>query len=419
MIPLAVFLLACVAVYLGTIEAAFGALMRLSLRLTVERSSRPGTLGTYLDDPVLLFVPVRLLLGFVTAAATALLARGIGTSGPDRVTMIVIGIAAFVVIFELLLPLLIVSRDPERVLELLLPTFNPVARALGPVTRWTARSVATGRRPGGQSLPEQAAEDAADARKAYIDSAAQEGIIEGEERRLLQSIVDFGDTLVREVMTPRPDIVGIRENATIGDLRALFREQEYSRFPVFKENIDNIAGFVFVKDLVGLETADDGRSITSLLRPAVVVPESKRVPELLKQFQRQQTQIAIVVDEYGGTAGLVTIEDMLEEIVGEIRDEYDVESEPIADEGGGRFVFSGKVDIDEVGQRLGVHIEREGFETVGGYLLAHLGRVPAVGERLELDGLNVEVLEVERRRIHKVRIRRGQPVATLEREKAL
>jgi CBS domain containing-hemolysin-like protein len=209
-------------------------------------------------------------------------------------------------------------------------------------------------------------------------------------------------------MTPRPDIVAIPEAATIGELRAQFREQEYSRFPVFRDNLDNIAGFVFVKDLVALDAADDARPITSLLRPVVIVPESKRVSELLKQFQRQQTQIAIVVDEYGGTAGLVTIEDMLEEIVGEIRDEYDVESEPIVDEGGGRFVFHGKVDIDEVAQRLGVQIEREGFETVGGFLMSHLGRVPAVGERVDIDGLTVEVLEVDRRRVHKVRIRRSE-----------
>ena len=153
-----------------------------------------------------------------------------------------------------------------------------------------------------------------------------------------------------------------------------------------------------------LSTADDARPVTTLLRPAVVVPETKRVPELLKQFQRQQTQCAIVVDEYGGTAGLVTIEDLLEEIVGEIRDEYDVESEPIVDEGNGRWVFSGKVNIDEVRQRLNVEIEREGFETVGGYLLSHLGRVPAVGEKFEIDGLTVEVLDAERRRINKVRM---------------
>jgi putative hemolysin len=379
----------------------------LSLRLLAERSGGPGHLAAYLDDPVLLFVPVRLLLGLVTAAATALLAKAIGAATFREVAMVLTAVAAFIVIVELLLPLAIVARDPERVLEILLPTFNPVARALGPFSRWTAQ-VMSAKRTSTATTPDEAAEEASEATKAYLNTAEQEGLIEGEERRLLQSIVDFGDTLVREVMTPRPDIVASPETSTLGDLRALFREQEYSRFPVFRESLDNIAGFVFVKDLVALNSVDDAKPITSLLRPAVIVPESKRVPELLKQFQRQQTQIAIVVDEYGGTAGLVTIEDLLEEIVGEIRDEYDVESEPVIDEGGGRYVFNGKVDIDEVAQRLGVQIEREGFETVGGFLMTHLGRVPAVGERVDIDGLSVEVLEVDRRRVHKVRIRRGE-----------
>jgi putative hemolysin len=274
------------------------------------------------------------------------------------------------------------------------------------VTRRIASRVGTARRPGPPPTPDEAADEANDAAKAYIDTAEQEGLIEGEERRLLQSIVDFGDALVREVMTPRPDIVAIRDESTVADVRALFREQEYSRFPVYKESLDNIAGFIFVKDLLALDSSGDARPITGLLRPAVFVPETKRVPELLKQFQRQQTQCAIVVDEYGGTAGLVTIEDLLEEIVGEIRDEYDVESEPIVDEGGGRFVFSGKVDIDEMRQRLGVDIEREGFETIGGYLLARVGRVPTVGEQFEIDGLTVEVLDAERRRVNKVRMQK-------------
>jgi CBS domain containing-hemolysin-like protein len=404
MIPLSVFLLACAAVYLGAIEAAFSALMRLSLRLEAERSNRPGPLGTYLDDPLLLFIPVRLLLGLVTGTATALLARSIGIEDAHTLPSLVFALAAFVLVFELFVPLVIVGRDPERVLEVLLPTFAPLARALGPMTRGIARSVPTMRRGGPPPTPDEAAEDANEAAKAYIDTAEQEGLIEGEERRLLQSIVDFGDALVREVMTPRPDVVAIRDTSTVGDVRALFREQEYSRFPVYKDSLDNIAGFVFVKDLVILSTADDARPVTTLLRPAVFVPETKRVPELLKQFQRHQTQCAIVVDEYGGTAGLVTIEDLLEEIVGEIRDEYDVESEPIVDEGGGRWVFSGKVNIDEVIQRLNVQIEQEGFETVGGYLLSHLGRVPAVGETFDMDGLTVEVLEAERRRINKVRM---------------
>jgi CBS domain containing-hemolysin-like protein len=162
---------------------------------------------------------------------------------------------------------------------------------------------------------------------------------------------------------------------------------------------------VFVKDLVTLSSNDDSLPIAGLLRPAVFVPETKRVPELLKQFQRHQTQSAIVVDEYGGTAGLVTIEDLLEEIVGEIRDEYDVESEPIVDEGNGRFVVSGRANIDELAQRLAVEIERGGFETVGGYLpVAYRARSRRSGEKFEVDGLTVEVLEVERRRINRVRI---------------
>jgi putative hemolysin len=416
MIPLSIFLLACAAVYLGTIEAAFSALMRLSLRLAAERSDRPGALGVYLDDPLLLFVPVRFLLGLVTATAAALLTRAIGIDGAHTLTLVVLSSAAFVIVCELILPIAIVVRNPERVLELLLPSFAPIAKACGPIARWVARTVAAPKRePGPPATPNEAAQEANEVAKAYLENAEQEGIIEGEERRLLQSIVDFGDTLVREVMTPRPDIVAIREAATIGALRALFREQEYSRFPVYKESLDNIAGFVFIKDLVLIDSSDDGRPLSDLVRPAVVVPETKRVPELLKQFQRQQTQCAIVVDEYGGTAGLVTIEDLLEEIVGEIRDEYDVESEAVVDEGNGSFVFSGKVDIDEVVQRLGVQIDREGFETVGGYLMSHLGRVPTVGERFDVDaGLSVEVLDAERRRVNKVRITRQEASSHVE-----
>ena len=197
----------------------------------------------------------------------------------------------------------------------------------------------------------------------------------------------------------------------MSQLRALFREQEYSRFPVYQENLDNILGIIRVKDLLKVDaTTSDDRPIAPLIRPTTFVPETKRVPELLKEFQRKQVQMAIVVDEYGGTAGLVTIEDLLEEIVGEIRDEDDVEMEPIVEEGNGSYVFSAKVSFDDFRDRLDVEIEPQGFETVGGYILSRLGRVPSVGETFELDGLSVEVLEAERRRIHKVRVRK--PVAS-------
>jgi CBS domain containing-hemolysin-like protein len=166
-----------------------------------------------------------------------------------------------------------------------------------------------------------------------------------------------------------------------------------------------------VKDLILLQHDNDQavlqEDLPQLIRPATFVPETKRVTDLLKEFQQKQTQIAIVVDEYGGTAGLATIEDILEEIVGEIRDEYDVETEPVTEEPDGAFVFSGKVNFDEVRDHLHVEVEPEGFETVGGYVLTRVGRVPAVGETFELDGMTVEVLEAERRRIHRVRFRRA------------
>jgi CBS domain containing-hemolysin-like protein len=408
MIPLILFLLSCALVYLGTVEAAFSALMQLSLRLVAERNGRGEALGRFLDEPALFFVPIRLFVGLATVCAVILLVRLIGLETPQHTLAVVVAAAGLLAVCEHGIPVLVVRSDPERVLDVLLPSFAAAARVVQPLTAALVR-LGTVRRERTSPPSPEAEEQQGEAAQAYIEAGEQEGLIEGDERRLIQSIVEFGDTLVREVMTPRPDIVAIRAEATLGELRTLLREQAYSRIPVFKESFDNILGIVFVKDLIQLTGAEE-RAIPTLMRPAHFVPETKPVADLLKEFQRQQVQIAIVVDEYGGTAGLVTLEDLLEEIVGEIRDEYDEESEPITDEGGGVFVVSGKVDIDALGDCLGVAIAREGFETVGGYLLARLGRVPAVGEVLDVDDLSIEVLEAERRRVNKVRLRRREAV---------
>jgi putative hemolysin len=408
MIPLTLFLLAMAAVYVGTIETAFSALMKLSLRLMAERG-RDDRLGFYLDDPLQLFVPARLLLGLIFSLATVLLAVVTGRSGLTFASLatLLACVAVYIVICEHLVPSLIVRRNPEAVLAALLPPFSVVARAMSPISGGLVRLLTSGRPERLITAQEQSEEDPGEVAHAYLEAGEEQGLIERDERRLLQSIVDFGDTLAREVMTPRPDIVAIQADTTVSQLRHLFREQEYSRFPVYQENLDNILGIIRVKDLLKVDgSASDDRPITPLIRPTTFVPETKRVPELLKEFQRKQVQMAIVVDEYGGTAGLVTIEDLLEEIVGEIRDEDDVESEPIVEEGNGSYVFSAKVSFDDFRERLDLEVEPEGFETVGGYILTRLGRVPAVGETFELDGLFVEVLEAERRRIHKVRVRK-------------
>jgi magnesium and cobalt exporter, CNNM family len=410
--PLLLFLLGCAAVYLGTVTAAFNSLMRLSLRINAERTDRDDKLGKYLEDPRRLYVPARILSSIIVVVGTALMSR---VTGVDRAgfPVLVLSLIGVVLAWEQLLPLLIVRHDPEKVLDVLLPSFDALARLLRPLTSALLR-IGTSRRQravNGGTGPDQPPPAEAATPAAPETEAAQEG----QARELLRSLVDFRETMVREVMTPRPDIIGIEAGATFGQLQALFREQQYSRVPAYKETLDNVLGFVFVKDLILLKPdTSPNDPITPLIRPAHFVPETKRVPELLKEFQRKRVQIAIVVDEYGGTAGLVTVEDLIEEIVGEIRDEYDVEVERIVDEGNDRFVFSGSVHVEEMANLLKLNIEGKGFETVGGFLLSQLGRVPAVGEKIELHDINVEILETQRRRITRVRISRREPAPDAE-----
>ena len=410
MMPLALFLLGCAVVYVATIESALGAMVRLPERLTAERDARNESLVTHLSDPLRLYVITRLLRGGLFAVAAVILAHLIGVATPRAAGVLLLSIVGFVLVCEQVVPSALARRNAGRVLELLLPSFDLALRILGPVTGWLLRLArpprgrSNGRGNGGADHP------------SGEDEEMRPEAVDPEERRLLQSVVDFGGTLVREVMTPRPDIVAIAHDATVGELRALFAAEEYSRIPVFENDLDNILGFVFAKDLVNLEGVSGSSPILPrLLRPACFVPEGKRVADLLRELQLRHAQSAMVVDEYGGTAGLVTIEDLLEEIVGEIRDEYDGdESEQVVEEDGGRFVFLATVGVGELAERMGVSVERDGFETVGGYLLARLGRVPAVGETVDVDDLVVEVLEAERRRVRKVRVSRRTAAETVE-----
>ena len=396
MIPLAVFLVACAIAYLAVVETAFGLLMRLPERLEAERESEADGLAAYLEDPLKFFVPARLLRGILLIIAVVLMVQPIGTGWVPGLMVFLLSTGLLLVAAHLV-PALVVRRAPERLLATLLPPFTAMANVVTPFTSlivgWLGTPEVHSPQANGNGMPSP--------------TQQTEGAATAEDGRLLRSVVDFGDTLVREVMTPRPDVVAIRADATIDELRALVREQEYSRLPVFRENLDNIVGLVVVKDLIQLQEPMSGSdSITKIMRPAAFVPETKRVADLLREFQQKRFQQAMVVDEYGGIAGLVTVEDLVEELVGEIRDEYDLEAEPIVQEPDGAFVFSAKVAIGEMTDRLGITIEDEGFETVGGYVLTRAGRVPAAGEAFTADGLSVEVLEAERRRIHKIRVRR-------------
>lgn len=398
-IPLLVFVVVCGMAYLAVIETAFGLLMRLPERLEAEREGGADGLTAYLEDPLKLFVPARFMRGVLLILVVVLLVQMMGTGFYSGIALFVLSVGLNVAAGHLV-PALIVRRAPERLLEVLLPPFTAMANVVTPLTSlvigWLGEAESTTPRTNGNGSTSAADHD--------------EVTPDQEDGRLLRSVVDFGDTLVREVMTPRPDVVAVRADATVDELRTLVREQQYSRLPVYGDNLDNIVGLVVVKDLIQREVAGDAK-VTEIMRPAAFVPETKRVADLLREFQQRRFQLAMVVDEYGGIAGLVSVEDLIEELVGEIRDEYDLEAEPIVQEPDGAFVFSAKVAIEEMTERLGITIEDEGFETVGGYVLTRAGHVPASGERIEADGVEIEVLEAERRRIHKVRVRRLAPTA--------
>ena len=241
--------------------------------------------------------------------------------------------------------------------------------------------------------------------EALISAGEEEGIIEEGDRKLIQSAVEFSSKTVRAVMTPRPNIVAIDRSATLEELRDLVVREQYSRIPVMDGSIDVVVGFVHVRDLYEAEASElAGRKITDLMRPIPAVPETKGVDDLLRQMQQEGTHMVIVVDEYGSTAGLATMEDLVEEIVGEIRDEHEP-ARDVEEDGTGGYVMSGNLDLDRLDELFDfrAHGDTEST-TVGGLVTEWLGHVPATGEAVERDGIRIEVLAADERRVAQVRV---------------
>ncbi len=233
--------------------------------------------------------------------------------------------------------------------------------------------------------------------------------LEEEEKRMIHGVVEMGETQVKEIMLPRPDMICVEENSTLEEIRELIKKYGHSRIPIYKEKIDHIIGIIHVKDLFLLANDPVRTSrLSSLARKAYFVPESKKVDELLKEFKRDKNHVAIVVDEYGGTAGLVTMEDILEEIVGEIQDEYDKELPPIQKLDDKTYRVDGKVSIKDLNETLGTKIEEKGFETVGGFIYDLVGSVPEQGRKIEYKsdetGLELVVEKLQGQRIKSIKI---------------
>jgi putative hemolysin len=355
------------------------------------------------DLLVTLLVGITLVnIGAVALAAT-MASRLFGPAGLP----IAIGVmTVLLVIFGEVLPMTLGVEHPERYatwvdrpVAWLSVLLLPVRRILGWVTALTLRVVGSERQQGEPEISEEEL-------RTLVDVGAREGVVDRTEREMIHKVFELEDTVVREVMVPRLDMFCLDLATPTAEILPLLREQLHSRVPVFEETADQIVGVLYTKDLLPyLRGLPEDFDLRGRLHPPYFVPESKRADALLREFQAKKLHLAIVVDEYGGTAGLVTLEDLLEELVGEIRDEFDEEERLIQKVDPSTYRVSGKLPIDELNSATGLHLPNESFDTVGGWVLDIFGRVPRRGEKTETDDVTVSVEKVERTRVVEVLVK--------------
>ncbi len=316
---------------------------------------------------------------------------------------------ALTVIFRQVIPRFITWNDPEKKLLFLLPTVRPIYLVL-PFVADPLEPSFKGREKTDDdtSAAPDSEEDEDENIQAFIDVGEAEGIIEEEERHMIETMIEFSDTRVEEVMTPRTEIRGLASDSTVRQARDAMIGEKFSRLPVYKENIDNIEGVIYVRDILNAWAENkESELIEPLLRPAYFVPETKSVSDLLKSMQLNHVQIAIVIDEYGGVAGLVTVEDILEEIVGEIEDEdSDEEAVEITEGEDGSFEVFGSTEIGKIERLLDMEIEDDDFTTIAGLVTSEAGYVPKKGETLSFRGIDLEILKADAKRVQLVRLRK-------------
>lgn len=391
------------AFLLSLFHIALSSVSKISLSRFLEdrdKTARAETLRTFEDTQLAVeFLRIASLLALVLYGLVVFPGRRVAPGW-----LFVAALVVYVVLLDLL-PRLLASLGKQAVLRGLLPAF-PAARALAfPLLVFSRRLIEREEQREERSEDREASEEEIE---TFIDEATEEGIIEKGEDELLRSVVEFGDTVVREVMTPRVRMVCLRKDATIDNLKDLIIREKYSRIPVYKDRLDNVEGIVMAKDL--LEYSDEkhkGQPIEALIRPVAFVPESMPVADLLREFQKVKQKMAIVVDEHGGVSGLVTMEDVVEEIVGEIQDEYDSEEAEIVENGPLDYTVSGAAEVEEMEELFDVELAQDDFITVGGLITHELGRLPRKGETLKVQGLTLEVLDVDPKQVKKVRIRKA------------
>jgi CBS domain containing-hemolysin-like protein len=391
----ALLLLAGLSVFLSSLEASFHLLTRRRLaQVTHHQEALAELASSYLEDPPRLLMPVHLGTYTAHVGMTVLITSLLFDLAAQWAMVAAFAtMMAYLLLFRVSVPYITVRRDPERTFLRLLPAFDLYARGVGPVVGLLRRRAA----------PDPDEEDEAGA--PPMPEVPPPPVQEADEHRLAEALGRFSETAVREVMTPRPDVTAIAASAPVTELRRVMRETKYSRVPVYGDNLDDIHGIVDVRDLLDHEEA---ATVGELSRSAQLVPETKHIADLLREMQAERFTFAVVIDEYGAMAGVVSVEDIVEELVGEIQDEFDVEElDPLSIEDDGAILVDCRVGVDRLEEALEAELSvEEGIETVGGLVTSIFGRIPRTGEQTRYRGFEVEVLDAEEKRVNRVRFRR-------------
>ncbi len=405
--------------FFSAAETALFSSNRLALRSLRDRGDRRARVAhRLLEDPARLLTAL-LVANTIADIGASVLATSITLSLVGRARgewIAFVSVTLLVLIVSELAPKTLAARHADRMALWVAGPIDTFARVFAPMIRVLSVFATALIRPFGASITTRPPLVTEEQLRFLVQVGEEEGVIEQEEREMIHSVFEFGDTLVREVMRPRIDIVAVRSDATINEALGLVMEHGHSRLPVYEGSVDHIIGVVYVRDLLpALRQGRLDQAVMDVKRPAYFVPETKKVDELFEEMRRRKVSMAIVLDEYGGTAGLVTLEDLLEEIVGEIQDEYDLEERPIQLVDDRTAVVNARTSIHEVNELLGLELPEENVDTIAGLVYAQLGRVPAQGETLSLAGAELRVEKTLGQRITKVRITRSAPLPAEQR----
>ncbi len=311
----------------------------------------------------------------------------------------------FVLVFGEITPKSYAKQNPEtfarvilRPIILFTKAITPAIFAMRLITRFILRA-------GGWEMPRSQTRITEEELKQLVYAGGQEGALEPSELEMLHSVFDFDETVVREVLTPRVDVVALEVGTSYEQMLEVVRDTGFSRFPVYREKLDQIVGVLNIKDLITQpDIGEDNFDLESISRPAYFVPESKKVDQLLAEFRRNQVHLAIVVDEYGGVSGVITLEDVIEQIVGEIQDEFDDEEDWIVPVEEDSYLVDARIDLDELVESLHLDLPSEKYDSLGGMIVEELGRIPREGHELDLMGMHFKVVSADRKRVKKVRL---------------